>query len=148
MEVPASMTRVVRLVWTLVLLAAVMTVLAVVLDDEILQAAGAPANPDDTRVPPSYTPVVIVLYLTLAALVLVLLAFVRGAHNWARHCLTVAFVLLALAMVALLVAGPPVAFVPFVVVWLALDAALLHQLYRPESGAFLAPRERVAVSDR
>ncbi|MEO9324684.1 hypothetical protein ABFT23_14415 [Nocardioides sp. C4-1] len=145
MEVPATMKRVVRLVWALVLLAGVMTVLAVVLDDQILDAAGTPANnPDDTRVPPSYSPVVVVLYVTLAALVLVLLAFVRNAHNWARHCLAVTFVLLALAMVALLVAGPPVTFVPFVCVWLALDAALLHQLYRPESGAFLAPRERVA----
>lgn len=140
-ERPVAVTRVVQLVWTLVLLAAAMAVLAAVLDNEILRSFdGAGVSADDTRVPPSFTPVVIVLDIVVTSLVLVLLAFVRGGHNWARHCLAVAFVLVGVAFVAMLRTGPPIAFFAPVIGWLLLDAALLYFVYRPESAAWAAPR--------
>lgn len=136
-ERPAAATRVVQLVWALVLLGAAITALAVVLDDEILRSTTGATSADDTRVPPSFTPVLVVLYVVVAALVLVLLAFFRGGHNWARHCLAVTFVLLAVATAAMLVTGPPIAFVPAVAVWLVLDALVLSYLYRPGTTAFV-----------
>jgi hypothetical protein len=139
-ERPASVTRLVRLVWVLVLLAAAMTVLAALLDDEIIRSTStAGTSADDTRVPPSFTPVVIVMDVVITSLVLVLLAFVSGGHNWARHCLALAFVLLAVATAAVLRTGPPGAFVPPAVVWLGLDGLLLYLLYRPETTAFVRP---------
>ena len=141
MERPVAVTRVVQLVWTLVLLGAAMAVLAAFLDDEILRSFnGAGLSADDTRVAPSFTPVVIVLDVVVTSLVLVLLEFVRGGHNWARHCLAFAFVLLAVSFVAMLTTGPPVAFFPPAIGWLLLDGTLLFFLYRPESAAWAAPR--------
>ncbi|MDO9454732.1 hypothetical protein [Nocardioides sp.] len=140
---PAAVTRAVRLVWVLVLLAAAVTVLAVVLDDDILRSTAGTVSADDTRVPPSFTPVVIVLDVVVSSLVLVLLAFVQGGHNWARHCLAVSFVLLAVATAAVLRTAPPVEFVPPLAVWLALDGLLLYLLYRPETTAYVTPRVRV-----
>lgn len=136
-ERPTAATRVVQLVWVLVLLGAALTVLSVVLDDEIIRSTTGATSADDTRVPPSFTPVIVVLYAVVAALVLVLLAFFSGGHNWARHCLAATFVLLAVATAAMLVTGPPIAFVPPVVLWLALDGLLLHLLYRPATTAFV-----------
>ncbi len=139
-ERPRSVTRVVQLVWALVLLGAALTVLAAVLDDEIIrstQAAGVSA--DDTRVPPSFTPVIVVLYVVVAVLVLVLLAFFSGGHNWARHSLAATLVLLALATVATLLTGPPVAFLAPVAATLVLDALLVHLLYRPATTAYVTP---------
>ncbi len=129
------------LVWALVVFAAAISFLAVLLDDEILRATGgAGVSADDTRVPASYSPVVVVLYVVVAGLVLVLLAFLRGGHNWARHSLAVTFALLAVSTVAVLRAGVPVEFVPLLGAWLALDALVLYLLYRPETSAYVAPR--------
>ncbi|MFB9314941.1 hypothetical protein [Nocardioides plantarum] len=138
---PVALTRVTRGVWLLVLLGAALTVLAVLLDDEIIRSTRAgTVSADDTRVPPSFTPVVIVLDVVVSSLVLVLLAFVRGAHNWARHCLALAMVLLAVATAAVLRTAPPVAFVPPIVVFLVLLAVLVHLLYRPALTAYVTPR--------
>jgi hypothetical protein len=137
---PPALTRVTQGVWLLVLLGAALTVLAIVLDDEIIRSTRAgTVSADDTRVPPSFTPVVVVLDVVVSSLVLVLLAFVQGAHNWARHCLAVAFVLIGVATVAVLRTAPPVAFVPPVVVFLLLLGVLVHLLYRPGLSAYLHP---------
>ena len=137
---PVALTRLTRGIWLLVLLGAALTVLAVVLDDEIIRSTRAGAvSADDTRVPPSFTPVVIVLDVVVSSLVLVLLAFVRGGHNWARHCLALALVLLAVATAAVLRTAPPGAFVPPVVVFLGLLAVLVHLLYRPGVTAHVHP---------
>ncbi|WP_148614678.1 hypothetical protein [Nocardioides rubriscoriae] len=136
---PVVVIRVVQLVWAMVVLAAAITVLAVVLDDEILRSTASVVSADDTRVPPSFTPVVIVLDVVVTSLVLVLLAFFRGGHNWARHCLAATLVLLAVATAAMLRTGPPVAFVPPVVVWLGLDALVVVLLYRPGTTAYVTP---------
>jgi hypothetical protein len=137
---PPALTRVTQGVWLLVLLGAALAVLAVVLDDEIIRSTRAgTVSADDTRVPPSFTPVVIVLDVVVSSLVLVLLAFVQGAHNWARHCLAVALVLIGVATVAILRTAPPVAFVPPVVVFLLLLGLLVYLLYRPALSAYVHP---------
>lgn len=136
---PVAVTRVAQVVWLLVLLGAVIAVLAAVLDDEIIRSTGsAGVSADDTRVPPSFTPVVVVLDVVVSGLLLVLLAFVLGGHGWARHCLAFSAVLVAVSAVAVLVATPPVGFVVPIALLFLLLAALLHLLYRPEVTAYVA----------
>ena len=86
---PASVERASWVIWALVVVATAVTVLAVVRDDDLVAAwaGGQGRSVDDTRVPPSFTPVVVVLYVVISILLLVLLAFLRGGHNWARHCI-------------------------------------------------------------
>lgn len=140
---PTSVTRAVMLTWLLVLLALALTVLAVIFDDELLRASGAAGtSADDTRVPPSFTPVVIVLYVTVVSLVLVLLSFVVGGHNWARHCLTATFGVVALATIAAVRLDPPLVFVAVGLVSFVLEGLLVYHLYRPETAAYVAPTPR------
>lgn len=139
-ERPVALTRVTQAVWLLVLAGAALTALAGILDEEIIRSTGAPgATADDTRVPPSFTPVVVVLYVVVAVLVLVLLAFLRGAHDWARHSLAATLALLALATAAVLRTAPPAAFVAPLVAFLALLGLLLYLLYRPAVTAYVHP---------
>lgn len=139
---PTAVTRAVQLIWVLVLLGAAVTVLAVVFDEELVASwAGLPGQSvDDTRVPPTFVPVAVVLYGTMAILLLVLTAFLRGGHNWARHCIAASGVLSALVVLASLRTGPPTVFVALAWVFLLLDAVLLVLLYLPSTGAFVTRR--------
>lgn len=137
---PTSVTRAVQLVWLMVLLAAAVTVLAVVFDDDLVTAwiGGAGRSVDDTRVPPSFTPVVIVLYVVVASLLLVLMSFLRNGHNWARHCIGAGTVLIALSITSGIRTGPPTVFLTAAILALVLDALLLVCLYLPTTTAYVA----------
>lgn len=135
---PVEVTRVVVLSWALLLLAAAATVLAFVLDDQMVRRSVG-SDPDSTLSPPSFTPVVVVLDVTVSALVAVLVAFLRGGHNWARHALTVTFGLTAVGAAGLLVASPLPVFSVLAVAWIALVVVLLVLLQRPGTAALVAP---------
>ncbi|WP_139981101.1 hypothetical protein [Nocardioides litoris] len=135
---PAEVTRVVVLSWVLLGLAAAATVLGIVLDDQMVRRSVG-SDPDSTLSPPSFTPVVVVLDVTVTALVAVLLAFLRGGHNWARHGLTVTFGLTAVAAVGLLVASPLPVFSALAVAWVVLVVVLLVLLQRPGMAGLVAP---------
>ena len=138
---PRPVARAVLLVRLLLGLGAVMAVVAVVLGDRALGDSAAPTA-DSARSAPTVVPVVVVLFVTVAALVLVLLSFLTSGHDWARHSLGVAFGLLGVWMAAIVVAGPVPALVVLGVVWVVLDVALLVQLYRPGMGALVGPASR------
>jgi hypothetical protein len=140
---PTSVTRASQLIWLLVLVATAVTVLVVVIDDEVIAewVGGQGRSPDDTRVPPSFTPVVIVLYVVVVSLLLVLLAFLRGGHNWARHCIAAGVGLVVLSVGAGLRTDPPAVFLAATLVILALSAVLLVLLYLPATNSFVGEVE-------
>ncbi len=137
---PASVTRAVQLILLLVLLAAAVTVLAVTFDEDLVTAwaGGQGISADDTRVPPSFTPVVVVLFVVVSSLLLVLMAFLRDGHNWARHCLGAATGLIAVVVVAGTRTGPPTVFLVAALLALAIDVVLLVFLYLPTTSAYVA----------
>ena len=106
---PESVTRASQVIWLLVAVAT----LAVVrrswstTTSSPAWVGGQGRSPDDTRVPPSFTPVVVVLYVVVSSLLLVLLAFLRGGHGWARHCIAAGAALVAVAVVSGLRTDPP-----------------------------------------
>ena len=143
-ERPGSLVRATQLIGLLLVLALLFTALAVVFDDELVAtwAGEAQRSADDTRVPPSFTPVVVVLYAVVAILTLILTAFVRGGHNWARHTLAALIVLTAVGAVGGLRVGPPLVFVVGALVTLLVDLGILAALYHRDTSRFLAPLPR------
>lgn len=137
-------TAVKRATWAvlgLVAVGAVGSVLAVVLRDELV-AAWSVGHPVDSAIqPPSFVPVVVVLYVTFASLMLVLLALLRSGQNWARHCLAGLVVFLAVGTLATLRTGPPPLFVGFAALSLVLDAVTVFLLWHPATGARVHERD-------
>ena len=127
MQRPASVSRALALIWALVAVILVMTVLAVVFSDDLVAATGmgGARNADDTRVSPSFEPVVITMVVCFVITVLVFMSFFKGGHNWARHCLAAVMALAAISTLAALRTGPPALFVAGAVVMLLLEAALV-----------------------
>ncbi|WP_134767552.1 hypothetical protein [Nocardioides sp. 1609] len=146
---PTSVIRVVQLVWALVVLATVLAALTVVFEDDLVRALGAAGtSADDTRVPPSFAPVAVVLGVTVSCLLLVQLAFVVGGHRWARHSLAGTVTLIGLGTVsALTSSSPPLAAVVGGVLGLVLEALVVVHLYRPETAAHVVPVSRRETAD-
>lgn len=140
MSRPASVSRALALIWALVAVLVVMTVLAVVFADDLVAATGmgGARTADDTRVSPSFTPVVVTMVVCLGSTTLVFMSFLKGGHNWARHCLAVLLLGAAIATLAALRTGPPTIFVVGAVVMLLLEAALVACLYHPDTGRYVA----------
>lgn len=141
---PASVVRASLVVWLLIGVATVATVLAVVVDDETIVAwvGGQGRSPDDTRVPPSFTPVVVVLYVVISLLLLVLLVFLRGGHNWARHSIAAGAGLVVFAVGSGLRTDPPIEFLVPSLAVLLLAAVLVVLLYLPATSRFVGEIHR------
>ncbi len=141
MQPPMTVVRAVQLVWVLVVAAAVITIVSVVFDHDLVATWGDHGvSADDTRVPPTFAPVAIVLFVVVAALMLVLMALFRDGHDWARHSLGAGVVLVVIATVSVVRTGPPTLFVVLALVTMALEIALLVCLYAPSTNAFFARR--------
>lgn len=137
---PTSVTRATQLIWLLVALALAATVLAVVFDSDLVAAwaGGQGLSVDDQRVPPSFTPVVIVLFVVLASLILVLMSFLRGGHNWARYCLAALVLFVVVATFGGIRTGPPTVFVVFSIVTLVIDVLILVCLVHPATNTYVS----------
>ncbi len=89
----------------------VVTVLVVVFRQELAEAWSAGHPPDSAIKQPEFVPVVIVSYVVVAGLILTLVPFLRGGHNWARHSLGATVVFIGITTVAGLRTDPPAVFV-------------------------------------
>ncbi len=140
MSRPASVSRALALIWALVAVLVLMTVLAVVFSDDLVAATGmgGARTADDTRVSPSFTPVVVTMVVCLGSTTLVFMSFFKGGHNWARHCLAALMAAAALSTLAALRADPPAVFVVGAIVMLLLEAALVACLYHPDTSRYVA----------
>lgn len=137
MDHPTSVTRATRLLLALMALGLVITVLVVVLGDELLDAWSAGHPPDSAIKPLVIVPVVVVMYVVVAGLVLVLLPFLRSAHNWARHSLAAIVVAIMIATLAGIRTDPPTLYVVCSVATLVLDAAILYYLFHRDTGRYV-----------
>ena len=108
---PASVDRAVLLLWGLVIVGAAVTVLVIVFRHELADAWSAGHPPDSAIKQPEFVPVVIVSYVVVAGLILTLVPFLRGGHNWARYSLAATVVFIIFSTVAGLRTDPPPVFV-------------------------------------
>jgi hypothetical protein len=134
---PASVDRAVLLLWGLVVVGVIVTVLVVVFRQELAEAWSAGHPPDSAIKQPEFVPVVIVSYVVVAGLILTLVPFLRGGHNWARHSLAATVVFIGITTVAGLRTDPPAVFVVCAAVSLVYNAVLLFHLYHRATTAYV-----------
>jgi hypothetical protein len=148
---PASLTWARRLLGALVVLGAVVTLLIVVLRDQLIRS-WAQGRPDLRRVlrrqgleavkngdvhVPAFVPVALVLFVVVALLIWVLSAFLRGGYGWARLALTMTLFFLAVGTIAGLHTGVPTTFMLLSVASFPLEAAAAYFLWHKDTSAYL-----------
>jgi hypothetical protein len=148
---PASVSWVSRLLAALVALGAVVTVLIVVLQDQLIRS-WAEGRPDTRKVlrtrgleavksgevhVPQFIPVALTLFVVVALLIWVLTAFLRSGYGWARVALTVTLFFLAVGTIAGLRTGAPATFMVLSVASFPIEAAAAYFLWHKDTGDFL-----------
>lgn len=148
---PASVTWATRLLAALVALGAVVTLLVVVLNDQLIRA-WAEGRPDTRKVlrdrgldavkngdvqVPHFIPVALTLFVVVALLIWVLTAFLRGGYGWARIALTIALFFLAVGTVAGLRTGLPATFMAVSVASFPIEAAAVYFLWHKDTSDFV-----------
>lgn len=134
---PAAVDRAVWLLWGLVAVGLVVTVLTAVFWDQLVDAWSAGHPPSDMIQQPVFVPVVIVCYVVFAGLILTLVPFLRGGHNWARHSLAATVVFIMISTLAGIRTDPPTVFVGCAVVSLVYNAVLLFHLWHRDTTAYV-----------
>ena len=149
--VPTSVTRASQLLAAVVALGAVVTVLIVVLHDQlirswaegrrdtrkVLRTQGLDAVKNGEVHVPAFIPVALVLFVVVALLIWVLVAFLRGGYGWARMSLTVTLFLLAVGTIAGLRTGAPTTFTVLSVASFPLELAAAYYRWHQATSAYL-----------
>lgn len=147
---PMTLTASIWLLWALVVMSGVTALLMVVYRDEVETswAYGNPAALEQFRQGgleqlrasnvdiPDFGPVAITAFFTFALVALVLTAFLRGGHPWARWAITVMVLFAAFMSVLTLGRQVPTLFTVLAVVSLLLYVALLVCLWHPNCSRF------------
>jgi hypothetical protein len=148
---PGSVTRACQLLAALVAVGAVVTVLIVVLQDQLIRS-WAEGRPDTRKVlrsqgldavkdgdvhVPAFIPVALVLFVVVALLIWVLAAFLRAGYGWARMSLTVTLFFLAVGTIAGLRTGAPATFMVLSVASFPIEAAAVYFLWHKDTSAYL-----------
>jgi hypothetical protein len=146
-----SVTRARQLLAILVALGAVVTVLIVVLQDQLIRS-WAEGRPDTRKVlrtrglqavkdgevhVPAFIPVALVLFVVVALLIWVLAAFLRGGYGWARIALTLTLFFLAVGTIGGLRTGAPATFMALSIASFPIEAAAAYFLWHKDTGAYL-----------
>jgi hypothetical protein len=148
---PASLTWATWMLAAVVALGAVVTALTVVLRDQlirswaegrrdlrrVLRTQGLDAVKNGDVHVPAFVPVALVLFVVVAALIWVLVAFLRGGYHWARVALTATLFFLAVGTIAGLRTGSPVTFMVLSVLSFPLESAAVYFLWHKDTSAYL-----------
>ncbi len=148
---PASLAWATRMLAAIVALGGVVTVLIVVLRDQLirswaegrrdtrrlLRTQGLDAVKNGEVHVPAFVPVALVLFVVVALLIWVLTAFLRGGYNWARVSLTATLFFLAVGTIAGLRTGAPATFIVLSVASFPLEAAAVYFLWHKDTGDYL-----------
>ncbi|CAB4689873.1 MAG: hypothetical protein F2667_01785 [Actinobacteria bacterium] len=153
---PRSVVAATGLLLLLVLLGGITAVLTGVLQDdlilnwaqghrsarEILELQGLDYLKEEQPIAvPQFFPVASVLFVVVASLLGVLLAFFRGGHGWARLSLTGLVAMTAVATVSGIRVSPPLVFEVLSYVSIVVAVAVLVALWLPSTSAFLRAQD-------
>lgn len=149
--VPASVVMSIRLAWAIVAVSGLTALLTWLLRDDLVRAwargnreameqlsqGGIEALDQSSISVPSLVPLAVTSFVIIAGLTLVLVAFLRGGHGWARWCLVVLIAGSMFSTGVTLSRGLPWAFVIFAALSLVLQVALLRFLFHPDTSKYL-----------
>ena len=133
---PSMVTAAIWLSGAVVAMTGVTALLTVLLEDELVDAwaAGRPAT--SAVEAPAFVPVAVTMFVVVALLAVVLIAFLRHGHEWARLVMSAIVVLVAVATLAILRTSPPAVFVVVAAVSLVVDLAAVVALWHRDTRAF------------
>ena len=114
----------------------VTALLTFVFKDELIDAWAADRSDAGSVEPPAFVPVAVTMFVVVALLAAVLVAFFREGHNWARILLSALIVLIAASTIAILRTNPPTLFLVVAVVSLAIDVAAVVALWHKDTREF------------
>lgn len=133
---PVAVTGAIWLSVAVVAMTGVTAVLTVLREDELVDA-WAEGRPETSAVEaPAFVPVAVTMFVVVALLAVVLVAFLRHGHEWARIVMSAVVVLVAIATLAILRTSPPVLFVVLAALSLAVDLAAVVTLWHRDTRAF------------
>ena len=150
-EVPASVTWAVRMVWVVIGLTGLTAVLSAIFRDDLVlawaernddarqlvDAGGLAALERSSITVPAFVPLAFTLFIVFASLALVLVAFFRGGHNWARLCIAALVVFAIFVSTLSIVRGLPPVFLGLAVLSLLAYAVLGFLLFHRDTNAYL-----------
>ena len=153
-QFPASVTWATRLLTALVALGAIVTLLIVVLQDQlirtwaegrsdtrkVLRTGGLEAVKNGEVHVPQFIPVALTLFVVVALLIWVLTMFLRGGYGWARVALTITLFFLAVGTIAGLRTGLPATFMALALTSFPIECAAAYFLWEKDTGDFLRGR--------
>lgn len=149
--VPSAVTNAIRMTWVVLALTGVTALLTFLFRDDLV-LHWAEGNPEAQRLidsggltaleesaisVPAFAPLAIWLFVTFAALAVVLTAFVRGGHNWARHSLAALVVFAGFGTGVSMTRDLPPVFLGLAVLSLVAYLVLLWLLYHKDTNAFI-----------
>lgn len=149
--VPASVTMSIRLAWAIVALSGLTALLTWWLRDDLVRAwargnseameqlreGGLEGLYQSSISVPELVPLAVTSFVIIAGLTLVLVAFLRGGHGWARWCMVVLIAGSMFSTGVTVSRGLPWAFVVFAALSVVLQLALLRFLFHPDTSKYL-----------
>ena len=146
---PTAVSNAIRAQWALVAASAALTLLTVVMREDLLRDWAEPRGGlefvrESQLSIPSFGPVALVSFVVYAALAWVLVVMFQHGHGWARWSLLALAVSFLFATVVIARASPPVPFLVLCAVAAVLDLAMMWFLLRRTCGEWLrgiAPTE-------
>jgi hypothetical protein len=124
-----------------VALAGLATVLTIVFKDELVDSWAADrADAGGTVTPPAFVPVAVTMFIVVAMLTLVVLAFFWQGYEWARVLLSLIALVLAAATLSVLRTNPPTLFLVVAIASLVVDVLAVAALWHRESRVFCSER--------
>ena len=142
----AMVTGAVWLTVAMVGLAGVATLFTIVFKGELVDDWAADRTDAGSVAPPAFVPVAVTMFLVVAMLTFVVLAFFRQGYEWARVLLSLIAIVLALATVAVFQTSPPALFLAVAIVSLVVDVATVGALWHKDTRAFCG--EKADLSHR
>ncbi|WP_183100320.1 hypothetical protein [Nocardioides pelophilus] len=130
---PASVDLASWLLWVLVVAGLVVSVLVVVLREDLEEAWSPGRTGDSTVQPLEFVPVILVLYGVIAVTTLTLIPMMRAGENWARHALALIAVGILLATLATVRTMPPPLFRGMIIAAAVISAVSLVFLWHPDT---------------
>lgn len=114
----------------------VIALLTFVFENELIDAWAADRSDAGAVEPPAFVPVAVTMFVVVALLAAVLVAFFREGHEWARVLLSALMVLIAASTIAILRSDPPMLFLVVAIVSLVIDLAATAALWHKDTRVF------------
>lgn len=142
---PATVDLASYLLWLLVAAGLAVSILVLVLRDELAETWAPEPTGDSALEPVDFAPVIVVLYVVVAVTALTLIPLFRAGHNWARHSLAALVIGVFVATVGTVRTTPPDTVLGCAIAAAVICAVTLVFLWHPDSRRFV--RETSAEPD-